>query len=129
MIATLRRTLILTPARLVHDGGQLIMRLAPARTCSRTSSPRSAPCPPPASQPQASTTRARTAATGTPSPRHRRQGTQPRESPSAPEPGATPGNCHVHEPDPTIPRSSAWLWITAVALLVDSGLSARRSSR
>ena len=29
MIATLRRTLILTPARLVHHGGQLIMRLAP----------------------------------------------------------------------------------------------------
>ncbi len=29
MIATLRRTLILTPARLVSHGGQLIMRLAP----------------------------------------------------------------------------------------------------
>jgi hypothetical protein len=29
MIATLRRTLIATPARLVRHGGQLIMRLAP----------------------------------------------------------------------------------------------------
>jgi hypothetical protein len=29
MIATLRRALILTPARLVRHGGQLIMRLAP----------------------------------------------------------------------------------------------------
>jgi hypothetical protein len=29
MIATLRRALILTPARLVSHGGQLIMRLAP----------------------------------------------------------------------------------------------------
>ena len=29
MIATLRRTLIATPARLVSHGGQLIMRLAP----------------------------------------------------------------------------------------------------
>ncbi len=49
MIATLRRTLIATPARLVRHGGQLIMRLAPARTCCPPSWPRSAPCQPPAS--------------------------------------------------------------------------------
>ena len=58
MIATLRRVLIATPARLVRHGGQLIMRLAPGAHLlpGILAAIRALPAPA-ASQPQASTTR------------------------------------------------------------------------
>ena len=84
MIATLRRTLIATPARLVRHGGQLIMRLAPGpHLLPRPSSPPSAPCQPPAGEPQPASPRDRQAVTGTRTPRH---GPRPRTSRKAQNP-------------------------------------------
>ena len=45
MIATLRRVLIATPARLVRHGGQLIMRLAPGAVCPPSWPVRALPAP------------------------------------------------------------------------------------
>ena len=66
-------------------------------------------------------TRARKAARWHPDP----QATAPkaphqRKGPDS-EPGATPGYRYPRTPAPAIPRSSTWFWITAAALLVDSG--------
>src|ERR1019366_6521293 len=51
MIATLRRALILTPARLVSHGGQLIMRLAPGADLLPAILPATPPRPAPAGYP------------------------------------------------------------------------------
>ena len=121
MIATLRRTLIATPARLVRHGRQLIMRLAPGRTCCPPSSPRSAPCQPPASRSQ------HHPALTKPSPAPRPQATAPRPAPAKRprprNPARVPGYRHVLQPGLTTPRSSTGLRITSAALLVDSGQS------
>ena len=121
MIATLRRALIATPARLVRHGGQLIMRLAPGphllpghpRHDPRPARPRLAsrtPAPPAPAQPP---------------PAHRPQPTAPKapdqRKPLNPRARRDTGPLPCPQPGRATPRSSTWLRITAGALLVDSG--------
>ena len=105
MIATLRRALIATPARLVSHGGQLIMRLAPGAVLLPGILAASAPCPPPA----------KAAARHHPRPPRRHRHTVPRNRPPRPgpaerpepaNPAPHPGYQHARTPPPATPRSS-----------------------
>ena len=124
MIATLRRTLIATPAppgqpRRAADHAHW----PPARTRCPPSSPRSAPCQPPANPSQPSTPRrAHQAVTGTQTPGHGLQAPHQQKGPYSGTRREVPGHRHVLQPGLTTPRSSTGLWITSAALLVDSGL-------
>ena len=101
------------PLRRPHMAGR------PGELCCPPSSPRSAPCQPPASRSQ------HHPATAKPSPAPRPQATAPRPRTSrkaqTANPARVPGHRHVLQPGLTTPRSSTGLWITSAALLVDSG--------
>ena len=118
MIATLRRTLIATPARLVSHGGQLNAPGPRVHLCPQ-SSPRSAPCQPPASGSQHQPAAASLTRTQTPG--HGPQAPHQQKDPDREPDARVPGHRHVLQPGLTTPRSSTGLWITSAALLVDSG--------
>src|SRR6266568_4375032 len=121
MIATLRRVLIAVPARLVRHGGQLIRR--PARACYPPSSPRSAPCRPPADGRPAPPC-ARIATTGTPSPQAMATRPRTRRNDRPRTRRINPGQCHAPQ-QPASPQDHLpGPGITTGALLVDSGQSA-----
>ena len=122
MIATLRRRADRCP----RPAGE------PRRAADHAAGPRRAPAPghpghdPRPASPRRLTTARAPPATAKPSQAPRPQATahEPqtsRKTPHPRNPARLPGHCHARTPGQTASRSSTRLWITADALLVDSG--------